>query len=114
MLACLQLPHAQAVDAGPCEREHKAAEGIEPERLVEVRADGKLHDGSRFVPHAVVIAGDHAETVIASMDIRKVGDAALSRLRPPVLQSLKHIAESYFFGGEQARGRVPKLKIVLV
>src|SRR5437762_3634637 len=41
------------------------ARRLEPTRLIVCRVDGKIEGCSGLVPHAAVVAGDHAEAVVA-------------------------------------------------
>src|SRR5277367_262586 len=83
------LPCAEPV--GRCQRQcdRQSAERFKPWRLVESGSNRKAQDGAGLVPHAVVIARDHAELIVSWAEIRVESLAPRLGILPSLVQSLR-------------------------
>ena len=59
--------------AEPGQEHHHSDQSIERLSLVEIRRQAEIERSARFVPQAVVVAGDHREAIRPGGDIRIIG-----------------------------------------
>src|SRR5258705_96036 len=79
------------------------AESTEPGRLVENRRNREVDERAFFVPHAAVVAGRHAESVIHWREVRVVRVAWVDGHAPVAVLPLELDPEAHLFRHGQAQ-----------
>src|SRR6266404_900501 len=105
------LTQPQLVD--PAEQHEKSdrEQHPEPGGLVISRSDGEIEVGAGLVPHAAVIAGDHAETVVARRKIGIEDLPAIAGVLPIAVVAFQLVAKEYFLRRDQTERRVVYFQI---
>ena len=84
----------------------------EPPRLPEMRQHVERQRDAGFVPHAVVVARDDVENIIAGRRQNCSSPRAWRRLHPVCFQIFNAVFELHFFRRDKAQGGVMKFKTV--
>src|SRR5439155_8660260 len=87
----------------------QGADGIEPDRLVEVRLETERQVRPRLAPFAVAGPRSHAEAVVAWRQMGVVSGTARAGLHPVVVQTIETVAESHFLRSAERQRRVVDL-----
>src|SRR5436853_232623 len=105
-LARHQMSYAHSITAHHGEYYRESAETIEPGCLVEMRRQIKLQGRSRLVPHAVAIAGENSEAVLAGWKVRVVSGSSSARIDPVLIVARQLIFESHSLRSGETETRV--------
>ena len=81
------------------------ARHAEPGGLVIRRGDGEIEGCAGLIPHAAVVAGDHAEAVVARRKIRIECLPAIAHVLPFAIVAFQHVAKTHSFPAR--RGLAP-------
>ena len=87
---------------GEAERHHR----LKPTGLVKRRRNREFQRGAGLVPHAVVVARDHAEAIKARTQIRILHLPVVDDLLPVGVLSFEQVTEAHLLGRDQAQRRV--------
>src|SRR5688500_2483970 len=91
--------------------DHQHARGKEPPCLPKSGNDTNGEDAAGLVPDAVVVGGDHLETIVAGREMRIVRGAARAGVLPIFVQPVEAITEANFFGRAKAQAGVAELNL---
>ncbi len=102
---------AQAVQRPQGSDECRDAQGAEPIRLPVRGSDEELERRALLVPDAAVVRGDHAETVVAGVEVAVERLAAIAGLLPVGVSTFELVAKPVEFGRDEAERGVVDLEI---
>src|SRR5215472_19267419 len=105
------LSDANAVNR-PCEqhREENAAQS-KYLSLIPCRRDAERQHRSLFIPHAIIIRGDHPKAVLTRRKIGVKGLSSAAGVLPCIVASFKAVAERDFLWVSEAQCRVVNLQV---
>src|ERR1035438_6615955 len=88
------LIHPAKIDQPNGARTSDPTQRFEPPRLVKGGRDGEVQRRASFIPHTIVVAGDHAKPVCSGTEIGIDCLAPGADIPPPMVLSVKPIAKA--------------------
>src|ERR1700678_2167506 len=107
-----EASHAPAITRTHNDQGGENAQQKEPNGLIEVRLEGEAKARAGLVPDAIVVAGDHLKGVGARRQPGVVGDPAVSRIDPPLIEAIESIFEERTLRYQQAQPRIVKFPLL--
>src|ERR1700691_1328634 len=102
----MQLPNAKLIKQVQQHQQGSRARHTEPDRLIPGRRDTKVQRCAFFVPEAVVIAGDHAEAVVAGTKIIIKSLASSTSILPLLIVTLEFVSKANSAWNRETQRRV--------
>src|SRR6266536_4251428 len=103
------LTQPQLVDHAEQHEKSYREQHPEPGGLVIGRSDGEIEVSAGLVPHAAVVARDHAEAVVAGRKIGIEGLPAIAGVLPIAVVTFQHVAKEYLCRRDETEGRIVDL-----
>src|SRR5208282_6363419 len=105
-----QTAQAKHIKEAERPRHSHNTEDSKQRRLVKRRKDDKANFCAGHIPNAVIVAGDHVKAVIPRWQVGVKSLAAILRILPARVVSLKLVPKAHFLRSDEAERRVIDFK----
>src|SRR5215472_4643405 len=105
------LSHANAVNRPYEQHREENAGKLKYLSPIPCRCDTERQHRSLFIPHAIIIRGDHPKAVVTRWKVGVKGLSSAAGILPCIVASFKAVAECDFLRVSEAQCRVINLQV---